>query len=151
MGEVEEFLAATLPRLEEADTALHSGDPHLRSAIWSHNDPVTLFGAAVTRSGWSEIGPTFEWLASTFSDCKSFEYEVIAAGVSGDLAYIVGMEHTTASVGGAAPIAYSLRVTTILRRENGEWKVIHRHGDPVPDSDSTRDQVERVKAERDSR
>jgi hypothetical protein len=101
VGEVEEFLAATVPQLEEADTALHSGNPGLRSAMWSHQDPVTLFGAAITRVGWAEIGPTFEWLASNFSNCESFEYEVVAAGVSGDLAYIVGIEHTTASVGGA--------------------------------------------------
>ncbi len=128
-----------------------NGDPSLRSAIWSRNDPVTVFGAAATRIGWSEIGPTFEWLASNFSNCKSLEYEVIAAGASGDLAYIVGLEHTTASGGGAAPVAYSLRVTTLLRREDGEWKAVHRHADPVPHSDSTRGQLERLKAELDRR
>jgi ketosteroid isomerase-like protein len=42
------------------------------------------------------------------------------------------------------PAAYALRVTTIFRRENGEWKVVHRHGDPAPDSESaTRDQLAR--------
>ncbi len=100
---------------------------------------MTLFGAAVTKTGWAEIGPTFHWLASNFSNCESFQYEVVAAGVSGDLAYIVGIEHTTASVGGAPPDTYSLRVTTVLRREDGEWKVVHRHGDPVPDSASAGD------------
>ncbi len=79
--------------------------------MWSHNDPVTLFGAVATKSGWGEIGPTFDWLASNFSNCESFEYEVVAAGVSGDLGYIAGIEHTTASVGGAPPATYSLRVT----------------------------------------
>ena len=151
MGDVEEFLAATLPRLEEADTALHNGNADLRSAMWSHNDPVTLFGAVVTKRGWAEIGRAFDWLASNFSNCESFEYEVLAADVSGDLAYIAGIEHTTASVGGAPPAPYSLRVTTVLRREDGEWKVVHRHGDPVPDSDSAGDQLNLLKAERDAR
>ncbi len=151
MGELDEFLAAALPQLEEADTALHNGDPSLRKAVWSHNDPVTVFGAVLTKSGWDQIGPAFDWLASRFSNCESFQYEVIAAGVSGDLAYIAGIEHTTASVGGAPPAAYSLRVTTILRREDGEWKVVHRHGDPIPDSDGTRDQLDLMKAERDKR
>ena len=73
-------------------------------------DPVTLFGAVVT-SGWAEVARP-STLASNFSNCESFEYEVVAAGVSGDLAYIVGIEHTTASVGGAPPVPYSLRVTT---------------------------------------
>ena len=100
---VEEFLAAVLPRLTEADTALHNGNPDLRRAMWSHKDPVTLFGAVATKTGWDEIGPTFDWLASTFSNCESFEYEVVAAGVSDDLAYNTGIEHATASVGGGAP------------------------------------------------
>jgi hypothetical protein len=47
---------------------------------------VTFFGAAFTGSGWNEIAPAFEHLALQFSDCASFEYKLIAAGASGDLA-----------------------------------------------------------------
>jgi ketosteroid isomerase-like protein len=143
MGETEDFLRSVLPRLTEADAALHNGDAAPRIALWSHNDPVTLFGALLNVSGWREIGPAFEWLASRFSN-GAYEYEVMAAGASGDLGYIVGVEHSTASVSGAAPEAYELRVTTILRRENGEWKVVHRHADPIPDSESARRQVTRL-------
>jgi ketosteroid isomerase-like protein len=28
------------------------------------------------------------------------------------------------------PKKYALRVTTIFRREQGEWRIVHRHGDP---------------------
>ncbi len=65
-----------------------------------------------------------------FSDCTSFENEVIAAGTSGDFAYTVAFEHTTASLNGE-PRSYTLRVTTIFRREHEEWKVIHRDGDEL--------------------
>lgn len=141
MNDLAAFLASVLPRLKTADTALHNGDPRPREAMWAHSNPVTLFGAVWTATGWAEIGPTFERLASRLSNCQSFEYEVVAADVSGDLGYIVGIERTTASIAGAPPQAYELRVTTILRREGGEWKVVHRHGDPVPDSDATRTQL----------
>ena len=133
MKELDEFLTSTMPRLKVAETALHNGDASPRAAMWSHGDPVTLFGAVTTKTGWEQVGPTFDWLASTFSNCTSAEYEVLSAGASGDLAYVAGIEHTTASINGE-PKTYSLRVTTIFRREEGEWKVVHRHGDPYDTS-----------------
>jgi ketosteroid isomerase-like protein len=133
MNELEAFLTSTMPRLKVAETALHNGDASPRAAMWSHEDPVTLFGAITTKTGWEQVGPTFDWLASTFSNCTSAEYEVLAAGVSGDLAYVAGIEHTVASINDE-PKSYSLRVTTIFRREDGEWKVVHRHGDPYDTS-----------------
>jgi ketosteroid isomerase-like protein len=100
------------------------------------------------KAGWAEIGPAFDFLASRFSNCRSFEYQVISAGSAGDLGYIVGIERTTASVGGAPPEAYSLRVTTLLRRENGEWKIFHRHADPLPESSSANRQLARFGPEK---
>ena len=69
-------------------------------------------------------------LGASFSDCQSFDNEVIAARASDDLAYTVAYEHTTASIHGGPPAAYVLRVTTVFHREDGEWKVVHRHADP---------------------
>ena len=43
------------------------------------------------------------------------------------------LEHTTASVNGAEPRPYVLRVTTIFRHEDGEWKVVHRHANAAAD------------------
>src|SRR5512143_2051084 len=106
---------------------------------------ATPFGAAFAASGWSPISKIFDTLASRFSKCRSWEYEIVAADASGDLAYIVGIEHTTAAVGGAAPEPYRLRVTTNFRRENGDWKVVHRHADPVPDDTGTPAQLARFK------
>lgn len=131
-----EFLATVMPRVTEAETALHNGDAAPRRAMWSGNDPQMLFGAVMTRIGRDHVAPAFDLLASRFSDCTSFRYEVIASGARGDLAYIAGIEHTTASIGGAEPLPYALRVTTVFRREGGEWKIIHRHGDALPDRDS---------------
>jgi len=64
-------------------------------------------------------------------------YEVVAADVVGDLAYTAGYERTQASINGE-PRQYVLRATQIYRREDGDWKVAHRHGDTVPDSDEAR-------------
>ena len=143
MAEVDGFLGSVLPTLRQMEMAFHNGDVGPRIATWSHADPVTLFGALLTKSGWSEVAPAFALLASRFSNGTAYEYEVIGAGASGDLAYIVGYEHTMASVGGAEPEAYDLRVTTVFRREDGQWKIVHRHADPTPESDTARRQVTR--------
>jgi ketosteroid isomerase-like protein len=50
---------------------------------------------------------------------------------SGDLAYTAGYEHTSASWDGVPMEPYVLRVTHAYRREDGEWKIVHRHADPL--------------------
>jgi ketosteroid isomerase-like protein len=131
MDETDAFLATTLPRLRHAETALHNGDAGPRTAMWSHDPSVTLFGGVMGGSGWQEIEPIFRRLGASFSDCSSYDVEVIAAAASDGLAYTVAFEHTTASVNSGPPTAYVLRVTTVFRREDGEWKVVHRHADPA--------------------
>jgi hypothetical protein len=83
----------TTPRLP-----IRRGDAGPRGTLWSHDDPVTLFGAEVNRTGWSELEPTFDWLATRLTDCTSLEYEIVSAGASGDLAYLVAIERISAAV-----------------------------------------------------
>src|SRR5882757_2070018 len=127
--EVDEFLAEMLPRQVAADRALHQGDAEPRMETWSHSDPVTLFGASMpTRTGWADVSQAFHTVASWFSDLRDYRFEVIAAGASADLAYTIGLEQTTVSVNGK-PTTYTLLVTQVYRREQGAWKIVHRHGD----------------------
>ncbi len=133
ISELDQFRGETLPRQLTAERAIHNGDVEPRLAMWSQRDPVTLFGAlGPCKSGWRDVSRIFRWVASRFSDLSDYDFEVIAAGVSGDLAYTVGYEHSTVSVDGAAPTTQTIRVTHIYRREDGEWRVVHRHGDHLP-------------------
>jgi ketosteroid isomerase-like protein len=104
--------------------------------MWSRTAPLTLFGAAMNAVGWEQIHPVFETLGEQFSNCTSYQNEILAAEAVGDLAYIVALEHTTASINKAEPTPYVLRATTIFRRENGEWRVVHRHGDGITVEDA---------------
>jgi ketosteroid isomerase-like protein len=130
MTEVDDFLREVMPRLNEAEAALHKGDPERRLEMWSRNDPVTVFGAWLSNAGWQDVSKLFRDLAGRFSDSTSYDIELIAAGASGDLAYTVAYEHNTVSVDGE-PRTYTLRVTQVYRREDGEWKLAHRHGDEL--------------------
>ena len=143
MTEVEDFLASTMPRQTKAETALYSGDPHPRMDMWSKRDAVTLFGASHSRVGRDDVSDAFRAVASRYSDCTSYDFDVLAADVSGDLAYAVGYERTTATVDGS-PRTFTLRVTHLYRRENGQWKLVHRHGDSPPDDAGPSDQASTV-------
>jgi ketosteroid isomerase-like protein len=131
MGERDEFLAWVDTELTSAEIALHNGDAGPRRAIWSRAEPVTILGAVKNAIGRAEVDELFTLLEKEFSDATSYEIEIVAADVIGDLAYTVGFEHTQVSVNGE-PRSYTLRATQIYRRENGSWKVVHRHGDTGP-------------------
>lgn len=100
---------------------------------------MTLFGAwGPCKSGSDEVSRISRWVASRFSNCTAYRFELIAADVNGDLAYTVGYEHSSRSVDGGPVELSTLRVTHVYRRENGEWKIVHRHGDLVPIDQSPR-------------
>jgi ketosteroid isomerase-like protein len=134
MTALDAFLDDVLPRLRVTETAIHDGDAAPRKAMWSHVEPVTVFGAAMNARGWKEVDALFDALAARFSNCVSCEWEIVASDVRGDMGYVVAIERTTASIAGGEPSPYALRSTTILRREDGEWKVVHRHGDAYDDA-----------------
>jgi ketosteroid isomerase-like protein len=70
-------------------------------------------------------------------------------GVSGDLAYTVGYERAEAIVvDGAEPRPMTIRVTQICRREDGEWQLVHRHGDFAPIDESAGKLADESTAER---
>ena len=141
VSEVDEFLDAMLPRQLAAEQALCRGDAEPRSGTWSQRDPVTVFGAAGgLRRGWDEVSSTTRWIAGRFSGLRDYEFELVAASASGDLAYTVGFEHKTVSVDGE-PVTYTLRVTHVYRREDGLWKTVHRHGDHATPGSGTAERL----------
>ena len=131
MDEREELITWVRTVLTPAETALHHGDAAPRRALWSRHDPVTVLGAWRNASGQAELDELFAHLAASFSSCTSYELELLEAEALGDVAYTVALEHTSASVDGV-PRSYTLRATQIYRREDGEWKVAHRHGSAPP-------------------
>jgi hypothetical protein len=130
MSDRDDFLEWVRTRLYEAEVALHNGDIAPRLAIWSTTEPVTVHGAWKSTTSYPETKETFTWLEQTFSNCTSYSFELVAADVVGDMAYTVGYEHIQTSVNGE-PRTFTLRATQVYRREDGEWKVAHRHADTV--------------------
>lgn len=132
----EEFIENVLPRFTEAEISLHNGDIGPRLAMWSRREPVTLFGAALSTSGWNEVEGLFRRLATTFAKCLTYDLELVAVDVSRDLAYTAAYERYEAIKPDGSVIRNTLRATHVFRREGDEWKVVHRHGDHAPEDQS---------------
>jgi ketosteroid isomerase-like protein len=109
------------------------GNPEPAKELFSHREDVTLanpFGPA-TR-GWEQVAETLERAAAHYRDGDATGFETVAKYVTPELAYIVEVERLKAKVAGREDIApVDLRVTSILRPEDGTWKVVHRHADPI--------------------
>ncbi len=128
MTDRDDFLTWLRTVLYDAEVAVHNGNPAPRRAVWSGHDPVSVLGAVMNAHGQQELNELFNTLGERFSACASYEFELLSYDVVGDMAYTEGFEHTSASVEGD-PRTYTLRATQVYRREDGEWKVAHRHAD----------------------
>jgi ketosteroid isomerase-like protein len=110
-----------------------TGDPARFGAVFSHGDDVTIanpFGPA--RRGWPDVEATFARAAANYSEGSVAGFDAIARGVGEDMAYLLEVERYVAKIGGSAePGEIALRVTTVFRREDGAWRAIHRHADPI--------------------
>jgi ketosteroid isomerase-like protein len=73
-----------------------------------------------------------EHAASNLRNGEMVSFETVAKYVTPELAYVAWVESQKAKVGGREDIApIALRVTMIFRPEEGTWKVVHRHADPI--------------------
>jgi ketosteroid isomerase-like protein len=116
-----------------AQDAFVKGDPEPVKKMWSHGEDVSVanpYGAPVR--GWDKVTKVVEHAASLRRDGKATGYEVVAKYVTCELAYVVQIERAESKVGEREEITpYSVRATNIFRPEEGEWKIVHRHADPI--------------------
>jgi ketosteroid isomerase-like protein len=113
--------------------AFVQGDPEPVLALWSRRDDATLanpFGPPV--KGWEAVRGASVRAASQVADGEGFSVESISSFATTNLAYELEIHRFRARLGVAAePTPMSLRVTTIYRREDDGWRVVHRHADPI--------------------
>jgi ketosteroid isomerase-like protein len=116
-----------------AQGELLKGNPEPVKDLCSHRPDVTLANplGPVVR-GWEQVAAATDQAASQFRDGEYVGVEEVSKYVTPELAFIVRIERAKAKVGGqqaVSPIA--LRATMIMRPEDGVWKIVHRHADPI--------------------
>jgi ketosteroid isomerase-like protein len=108
-------------------------DREPKKKLFSRRDDVTLANPLGPRArGWDQVEKTLERAVSQLREGEPIRFERISEYATADLAYIVEFERWRGKAGSADEIApMALLVTTIFRREDGEWRIVHRHADPI--------------------
>jgi ketosteroid isomerase-like protein len=133
-------LVNTLADLDDAIEQSHAalaefvkGNPEPLKLMFSRKEDVTLanpFGPPVR--GWEQAAATMERAASLYRSGEVTGFDSVAKNVTRDLAYILEVEGYKAKIAGSDEVApVTLRVTSIFRPEEGTWKIVHRHADPI--------------------
>jgi ketosteroid isomerase-like protein len=110
------------------------GNPEPVKKLFSHREDVSHanpYGPPVR--GWEQVAKAIDHSSSLRSDGEFVGSEIVAKYVTPELAYVVQIERVKAKVGGKEDVTpFALRTTMIFRpEEDGEWKVVHRHADPI--------------------
>jgi ketosteroid isomerase-like protein len=109
------------------------GNPEPVKELFSHRADVTLANPlGPPAHGWDEVRATIEHAATQFRDGRLVGLEIVEKHVTPAFAYTLWLERAEGKAGEREDIAQvTLRVTMIYRPEEGTWKVVHRHADPI--------------------
>ena len=121
-------LRAFVDRCHAAITKQSQGHPEPFLELWAHAGDVTIMAAI----GGYQVGfDAVRELLTAASKTQHFDgwrAENVATVLDETLAFPVEHAHY-ARTGDREGEGMTLRATQIYRREDGQWRVIHRHGD----------------------
>jgi ketosteroid isomerase-like protein len=131
MAAVDDF-DEVIERYHLAANEFSRGNPDPVKDLYSGRDDVAIANPffPLTR-GREQVVARLERSVQNFRTGE-VGFEKVVEWVSDDLACLVELEEWRTKVGGREDVTpFTLRVTTLFRAEEGEWKVVHRHADPI--------------------
>jgi ketosteroid isomerase-like protein len=130
-------LQQTIAQYHLAQKEFVKGNPQPLKDVCSHSSDVTILGGwGGFEKGWAEqVEKRYDWASARFSsDEDQRQIENVSLVVTSEMAYSVDIERSKIRLANSQELrSLALRVTTIFRLENGDWKVVHRHADPLVD------------------
>jgi ketosteroid isomerase-like protein len=128
-------LAEALPLDEyhRAGVQLINGNPDVYKVLRSRRDDATLANPFGPRArGWKDVSLTLDRAAANYAGGEAVKFENVSPVVGEDSPTSLRLRPIArACVGPTNPSPVSVRVTTVFRREDATWKVVHRHADPI--------------------
>lgn len=123
-------LEAASAEFYAALNAMLGGDVEPMLALWSHADDITYmspFGELLT--GWEPVRASWQAQADAHLG-GSVRAEEVRLVEGAGLGFAVGFERGEVRVEGR-PTAVDIRATSLYRREDGGWRMIGHHTDPL--------------------
>ena len=134
LRDFEEFMQ----RRDQAARAYVCGDATPLSRIVTRLGEATFYaprGGYV--QGADDVFSRYERDATTFAPGSESSFEILQMAASDGLAYWVGLQRATVRMRDRPEaVRFDLRVTEVFRREGGDWKLVHRHADPLISDDT---------------
>jgi ketosteroid isomerase-like protein len=120
-------------RYRRAQEAFIRGDPEPQKLLWSRSDDITLANPlGPPAKGYARVCEVMDIAAAQVRDGEGTTLETISFVETPDLAYEVTIQRSKARLGdGDEMVPIALRETSIFRREDEGWKLVHRHADPL--------------------
>jgi len=127
----DESFEAFMVEREAAALAYTKGEGRAVDALTSRVDPVSFFGPDGGRVESSEaVRKSFAAGAANFSPESDSRLEIIDMGGDGEIGFWTGIQHAKLKMKGRDDIVpMQLRITEVFRRQDGGWKLVHRHAD----------------------
>lgn len=126
-------LSAAIEQSHRALRAILNGDPSLYEALFADRDDITLgnpFGPYAR--GKAAVSKTLAGAAAKYRDGEVVGVDLVATYANGNIACVVEVEHDRAKVGASNELAeFHVRVTSVYERLGGQWRLVHRHADPI--------------------
>ncbi|SNB84492.1 Ketosteroid isomerase homolog [Rhodoblastus acidophilus] len=119
-------------RAAEKNAAFMRGDMQRWLELTPFADDFCLmqpFGGPASH-GFDATPEKMAEMAKFFRNGKT-DLEIVQTFASDAIAVLVMIERQRAEVGGLPAQDWSLRVTEVYRKENTEWRLAHRHADPL--------------------
>jgi ketosteroid isomerase-like protein len=101
--------------------------------LMAHTDAFTIFGPFGGPAGrWGENFARVQAAsAAQFQGATASTVDLVQAHVSDDLIVLVLLERSLVRLAGSEPQQWDLRVTQVYERDGADWKIVHRHADPL--------------------
>ena len=132
-GRVPSSVEFMVERCHEALGEIVRGNAEPWADLFSKERDVSLgnpFGPFVV--GLDDVMAAARGAADRYRDGGLIGFDRIGTYEGSDLACVVEVERFRARVGDAGDMSVvALRVTSVYRAEGGEWKLVHRHADPI--------------------